>query len=63
MPWVTIELMAGHSEDKKRKLHEEVAKAVYQTLEIPTEHVKIHLVEMSPIDHSIGGIAMDKFKK
>lgn len=63
MPWVTIDVMSGHSEEKKRKLHEAVAKAVFDTLEIPPEWVKIQIVEMKDIDHSIGGVTMDKMKK
>lgn len=62
MPWVTINLIEGHNDDKKRKLHHDVAKAVYEALDIPPEWVKVQLVEMKNIDHSIGGVSMDKFK-
>ncbi len=62
MPWITINVMSGHSDAKKRKLHEEVAKTVYTTLEIPPEWVKIQIVEMKDIDHSIGGVTVDKLK-
>ena len=62
MPWITINLMEGHSEEKKRKLHEEVAKVAYNTLGIPPEWVKIQIVEMKAVDHSIGGVTIDKMK-
>lgn len=60
MPWVTIDLMAGRSEEKKRLLHERIAKAVYETLEIAPEKVHVQLVEMQNIDYSIAGVPMDK---
>lgn len=63
MPWVTINVMAGHDEHKKRELHKEVAKAVYNTLDIPPEWVKVQISEMKDVDHSIGGVSMDKFEK
>ena len=62
MPWVTINVLSGHGEDKKLKLHEEVAKAVYTTLDIPPDWVKIQIVEMKDADHSIGGVTVDKIK-
>lgn len=63
MPWVTIDVLAGHGEEKKCKLHERVAKAIYETLEIPPEWVKIQIVEMHNLDHSIGGVTMDRLEK
>lgn len=62
MPWVTIDVMGGHGDDKKRELHAEVAKAVYKTLDIPPEWVKVQITEMKDVDHSIGGVSMDKYK-
>lgn len=63
MPWVTINLIAGRSADVKRKLHESVAKAVYETLNIPPDWVKVQLIDMQDEDHSIGGITIDKLPK
>ncbi|HEY1096552.1 MAG TPA: tautomerase family protein [Alphaproteobacteria bacterium] len=58
MPWVTINILAGTSVEKKKKLHTEVATAIQNALDIPLEHVRIHLVEMADDDHSIGGIGI-----
>jgi 4-oxalocrotonate tautomerase family enzyme len=55
MPWVTINLMKGHSKAQKKKLHETVTKAVAGSLELPLEYVRIQLVEMTPENHSIAG--------
>lgn len=60
MPWVTINVLKGHSAAKKLKLHRAVAKAVCDSLAIPADWVKIQIVEMNPKDHSIGGVPADK---
>lgn len=58
MPWVTINVLEGHSADQKKLLHQEVAAAVQRTLDIPADWVKIQIVEMKKEDHSIGGIPL-----
>jgi len=55
MPWVTINMLTGVSDEKKRALHKNVAKTIAATLEMPVERVRIQLTEMEDIDHSIGG--------
>lgn len=62
MPWITVNVLSGHSEEKKRCLHEALAKAAYTALDIPPEWVKIQIVEMKDVDHSIGGVTLDKLK-
>lgn len=62
MPWITVNVMSGHSPEKKRLLHEALAKTVYTVLDIPPEWVKIQIVEMKDEDHSIGGVTVDKLK-
>ncbi|MCB9964230.1 MAG: 2-hydroxymuconate tautomerase family protein [Rhodospirillales bacterium] len=58
MPWITINLMEGHSDEQKDKLFERVTAVVSETLELPKEYVRIQLVEMSPNNHSIAGRAI-----
>ena len=60
MPWVTINMLAGRDEAIKTELHNKVARAVYETLDIPPDYVKVQLVEMKDEDHSIGGVTIDK---
>jgi len=60
MPWVIVNVLKGHSDDKKVKLHKSVSKAISESLEIPLDWVKIQIVEMEHKDHSIGGIPLDK---
>ncbi|MBV8060659.1 MAG: tautomerase family protein [Alphaproteobacteria bacterium] len=63
MPWVTINLLAGRSSEKKCKLHEAVARAVYETLEIPADRVHVQLVDMKEEDYSVSGVSFDKQSK
>jgi 4-oxalocrotonate tautomerase len=60
MPWVTINLMEGHTAEQKEELHRTVAESVSKSLGLPTEYVRIQLVEMSGKNHSIAGKIMDK---
>ena len=55
MPWVTINLLAGRSEEKKIALHKSVTKAVAESLGIPAERIHVQLVDMDPADYSVGG--------
>ncbi len=55
MPWITVTMMEGHTDAQKASLHQNVAKAVSESLDIPTEWVRIQLVEMKNVDHSVGG--------
>jgi len=60
MPWVTINMMSGQSDEEKRKLHSAVAASIYQTLNISPEWVKVQIIEMKDVDHSIGGVTIDQ---
>ena len=55
MPWVTINMLAGRPLEKKVALHEKVAQAVSEALDVPKDKVRIQLIEMEPDQHSIGG--------
>jgi 4-oxalocrotonate tautomerase len=63
MPWVTVSLMQGHSQAQKDKLFAEVTNAVASSLELPTEYVRIQLLEMSPDNHAIAGKSITERNK
>lgn len=63
MPWVTINVLEGHSEAKMKTLHETVARAVYESLGIPADWVKVQVIKMTPSDHSIGGVLLSDLEK
>jgi 4-oxalocrotonate tautomerase family enzyme len=60
MPWITVNLMEGHSKEQKADLHLSVAQAVSKSLGLPEEYVRIQLVEMTGENHSIAGKMMEK---
>ncbi len=60
MPWVTVNLMEGHTKEQKRKLFSAVTSAVSQSLDLPEEYVRIQLVEMSGENHAIAGKAREE---
>lgn len=62
MPWVTINMLAGRSAEKKQALHEKVCAAVSEALEIPIDKIRIQLIEMEEGQHSIGGVLSEKKK-
>lgn len=63
MPWVTINMLAGRGSEMKKELHQQVARAVYETLNISPDLVKIQIVEMQNEDHSSGGIQVQDSPK
>jgi 4-oxalocrotonate tautomerase family enzyme len=60
MPWITINMLEGHSESNKRRLHKDVTAAVAGALDIPQDWVRIQIIDMKPIDNSIGGVTIDR---
>ncbi len=55
MPWVTVNMMEGHTKAQKEKLFSSVTDAISESLELPKEYVRIQLVEMTPENHAIAG--------
>ncbi len=53
-------MLEGRTPEMKRKLHDAVAEAASQSLEIPKDRIRIQIVEMTPVDHSIGGKTSEK---
>ena len=60
MPWVTINMLEGRTDDQKRRLHHEVAKAVATVLAIPADKVRIQMIDMPFVNHSVGGVPSDE---
>ena len=59
MPWVTVNLMEGHSKEQKKKLFKSLTDAISNSLDLPEEYVRIQLVEMTADNHSIAGVARE----
>ena len=56
MPIVQIHLHIGRDDDRKRKLVEEVTKAICSSLKVEAEKVRIILSEIQPENFAIGGV-------
>ena len=62
MPYITINLMEGHSKAQKIELYKSVTQAVANSLDLPEEYVRIQLVEMKPENHAIAGTMLEDNK-
>ncbi len=60
MPWVTVNILEGRSDDQKKKLHRTVTSAVAESLDVAPEKVHVQIVEMKTIDYSHAGKCLDK---
>ncbi|MDD4617236.1 MAG: tautomerase family protein [Alphaproteobacteria bacterium] len=56
MPWVVVNMLEGLSDKRKLAIHQSVAKAISDVLEISIDLVQVQLIEMKPEDYSKGGI-------
>ena len=60
MPWVTINVMEGHSQEQKDILFKKVTKSISESLDLPSKYVKIQLIEMDWGNHSFDGKTRQK---
>ncbi|ADE57357.1 MULTISPECIES: 4-oxalocrotonate tautomerase [Aminobacterium] len=63
MPIVNVHLFEGRTLEQKRRLVDEVTKAICNSIEVPADAVRIILMEMERTDFAVGGVlASDKNK-
>jgi len=55
MPYVTVKMLEGRTEDQKRALVEKVTKAVSETTGAPTENVVVFIEDMKKTDYGTNG--------
>ena len=61
MPTVQIEMFEGRTLEQKRMLVEKVTQAIVESINTPTENVKIIIREMSRENYAAAGVlAIDK---
>ncbi|MBO0958555.1 4-oxalocrotonate tautomerase [Neobacillus sp. MM2021_6] len=61
MPYVTVKMLEGRSEEQKRALVEKVTAAVSETTGAPTGNITVFIEEMSKNHYAVGGVrASDK---
>ena len=55
MPYVTVKLLEGRSEDQKRAMVEKVSEAVSETTGAPIENVTVFIEDMKATDYGVKG--------
>ena len=55
MPYVTVKMLEGRTEDQKRALVEKVTEAVSQTTGAPVENVVVFIEDMTKSDYGTKG--------
>lgn len=55
MPYVTVKMLEGRTEDQKRALVEKVSQAVSETTGAPIENVTVFIEDMKKTDYGVKG--------
>ncbi|WP_096437709.1 2-hydroxymuconate tautomerase [Alteribacter populi] len=55
MPYVTVKMLEGRTDDQKRALVEKVTDAVSETTDAPKEKVAVIIEEMAPNHYAVNG--------
>ncbi|HHY18890.1 MAG TPA: 4-oxalocrotonate tautomerase [Firmicutes bacterium] len=55
MPYVTIKILEGRSEDQKKALVEKVTQAVAETTNAPIDKIVVFIEEMSKTNYAVAG--------
>jgi 4-oxalocrotonate tautomerase len=56
MPYVTVKMLSGRSDDQKKALVEKVTDAVVETTGASKEAVTVFIEEMEKTDIAVGGV-------
>lgn len=55
MPYVTVKMLEGRTEEQKKALAEKVTAAVSETTGAPEENIVVFIEEMSKNHYAVGG--------
>ncbi|WP_026691635.1 2-hydroxymuconate tautomerase [Alteribacter aurantiacus] len=55
MPYVTVKMLEGRTDDQKRELVQKVTDAVSESTGAPREKVAVIIEEMSPAHYGVNG--------
>lgn len=56
MPFVTVKLLEGRTNDQKRAIVEKITTAVVESANVPAERVHVIIEEMSPNNYGHAGV-------
>ena len=61
MPYVTVKMLEGRTDDQKKALCEKVTEAVSETTGAPKENITVFIEEMKKSHYAVSGVrASDK---
>ncbi|WP_342433631.1 2-hydroxymuconate tautomerase [Neobacillus sp. FSL H8-0543] len=55
MPYVTVKMLEGRTEEQKKALVEKVTAAVSETVDAPKENIVVFIEEMPKNHYAVGG--------
>lgn len=58
MPYVTVKMLEGRSDDQKKALVEKVTDAVSETTGAPKENVTVFIEEMTKNHYGVAGVRL-----
>jgi len=56
MPYVTVKMLEGRTDEQKKALVEKVTAAVSETAGAPVENITVFIEEMKPSHYAVGGV-------
>jgi 4-oxalocrotonate tautomerase len=63
MPFVTIKILKGHSQERKDEISRRVTAAVSEVAQLPKEAVWVVFQDVTAEDWYVGGTTVDALKK
>ncbi|HEY4566490.1 4-oxalocrotonate tautomerase [Planococcaceae bacterium Storch 2/2-2] len=63
MPYVTVKMLPGRTDEQKRALCEKVTEAVSETVDAPKENITVFIEEMQPEHYGVAGQLFSDKKK
>lgn len=58
MPYVTVKMLEGRTEEQKRELVKKVTDAVSETTGAPKENIVVFIEEMTKNHYAVGGVRL-----
>lgn len=55
MPYITVKMLEGRTEEQKKQLVEKVTEAVSETVDAPKEKIVVFIEEMSKNHYAVAG--------
>jgi 4-oxalocrotonate tautomerase len=60
MPFVNIQILRGHSQERKNEIARRVTEAVSELAELPKEAIWVVFEDVAPSDWFVGGKSVEK---